>query len=318
MKRFLVVMSVLIVIFTLSGCGCKHEWKLKDGTCDILHCLNCDAEKTVEAVHMWSSGDCENPKSCYVCGLTEGGAPGHQWVEANCDRAKYCKVCEVSDGEPLNHSSYTSEILEQARPGKAGKKKNICNFCGLESEPISYWLKSFVEDGHFVFSGNEYAEIINQTVTTNSDHTIQMQTVQDSVGGCILQVYMDDILRASVLFMVEDKAVSAEDMNTTGVDCVDVYFYGYNEPDFIWIWYSVLYACNVNDGQNLTGFHEFEAELFENATAALVSANEDGDLSDYTGYTATQRDVTYHQMFQYIDGVDICRLIITPAQQDEG
>ncbi len=54
--------------------------------------------------HTWDNASCTEPKTCSVCGVTEGAAAGHTWVDANCDTAKTCSVCGATEGEALGHS----------------------------------------------------------------------------------------------------------------------------------------------------------------------------------------------------------------------
>ena len=58
----------------------------------------------IPAGHSWVDADCDTPKTCSVCGTTEGEALGHTWVDANCTTAKTCSVCHITEGEALGHS----------------------------------------------------------------------------------------------------------------------------------------------------------------------------------------------------------------------
>ena len=58
------------------------------GLTEGKHCSVCNevlvAQKTVDALnHSWTPADCETPKTCQVCGETEGEALGHDWVDAD-------------------------------------------------------------------------------------------------------------------------------------------------------------------------------------------------------------------------------------------
>ena len=53
--------------------------------------------------HKWLPADCENPRTCYNCGLTEGEPTDtHLWEEATTDHAKRCTVCGLTDGERID------------------------------------------------------------------------------------------------------------------------------------------------------------------------------------------------------------------------
>ena len=56
-----------------------------------------------EPVHDWTAADCNTPKTCKICGATEGTALGHDWTAADCDTAKTCKTCGATEGAALGH-----------------------------------------------------------------------------------------------------------------------------------------------------------------------------------------------------------------------
>ena len=52
-------------------------------------------------VHSWVDATCISPKTCSVCGETEGVALGHTWVEATEENDKYCSVCYLKEATEL-------------------------------------------------------------------------------------------------------------------------------------------------------------------------------------------------------------------------
>lgn len=77
MKKIFSVLISLFVLFTLCACGCRIHG------------------------HSWADATCETPKTCTVCGDTEGEALGHSWVDANYQSPKTCSVCGAAEGEAL-------------------------------------------------------------------------------------------------------------------------------------------------------------------------------------------------------------------------
>ncbi|MBO4374808.1 MAG: hypothetical protein J5829_06850 [Lachnospiraceae bacterium] len=53
--------------------------------------------------HTWVEATCTKPKTCSVCGATEGEALGHEWDEntPNYQQAKTCSRCGQTEGNPL-------------------------------------------------------------------------------------------------------------------------------------------------------------------------------------------------------------------------
>ena len=53
--------------------------------------------------HTWVEATCTEPKTCSVCGATEGEALGHDWSEntPNYHQPKTCSRCNETEGDPL-------------------------------------------------------------------------------------------------------------------------------------------------------------------------------------------------------------------------
>lgn len=101
MKKILLYFLCAVVLLSLAGCGCEHEWS--DATCTV-------------------------PSTCALCEKTEGEPLGHDWQDATCASAKTCTRCGETEGEPLPHASL-SEANYQQGP--------ICADCGMEvGEPL--------------------------------------------------------------------------------------------------------------------------------------------------------------------------------------
>lgn len=58
-------------------------------------------EKATECNHNWQEANCTSPKTCTVCGKTEGSAIGHKWQDANYEHPKTCIICGATEGDPL-------------------------------------------------------------------------------------------------------------------------------------------------------------------------------------------------------------------------
>ena len=80
-----------------------HKWK--DATCEAPKtCKVCGETEGEPIAHNWKDATCDAPKTCKACGLTEGEALGHKWVEATCETAKFCAVCNKTEGKKLGHT----------------------------------------------------------------------------------------------------------------------------------------------------------------------------------------------------------------------
>ena len=56
-------------------------------------CTACGYKKgDVVCDHEWTEATCTTPKTCSICGVTEGEALGHDWKDATCTEPKTCGV----------------------------------------------------------------------------------------------------------------------------------------------------------------------------------------------------------------------------------
>ena len=77
---------------------CQHAY---DNACDGT-CNECGESRAVS--HSWKDADCVSPKTCTICGATEGDALTHDWLEATCTAPKTCRVCGRTEGTALRHT----------------------------------------------------------------------------------------------------------------------------------------------------------------------------------------------------------------------
>lgn len=103
MKKFSLLLAVLLCALALSGCGCKHEWQ--DATCTTPKlCKLCGEGEGETLGHDWQDATCTTVKTCARCGRTEGDPLGHVWQEATCTEPKTCSVCLTKLGSALGHT----------------------------------------------------------------------------------------------------------------------------------------------------------------------------------------------------------------------
>ena len=134
-----VIVSAMLFSATDPQSNCEHEYILTESvnaTCSeegkkMHQCIKC--EKKMEEVvpipeHEWKKADCENPKTCQLCGLTEGEMGGHNWIAATCNTPKTCQICKKTEGNVKNHTWVNATCT----------MPKACSDCGLEDgEPLS-------------------------------------------------------------------------------------------------------------------------------------------------------------------------------------
>ena len=134
MKKHLTYMLLVISsLMLLNGCCLVHEWE--EATCtEPKTCKVCGATEGEPLDHDWKDADCDHPKTCVRCGATYGEALGHTWIEATCEHPKTCKVCNTTVGECLDHTWLEATCQRPKR----------CAVCGLrEGEKLPHhWVSA--------------------------------------------------------------------------------------------------------------------------------------------------------------------------------
>ena len=103
----------------------NHDWK--DATCTAPKtCSVCGATEGSALGHSWKDATCTEPKTCSACGATEGEALGHTWKDATCTEPKTCSVCSAKEGEANGHSFGDWAKVTDAQHARE------CSVCGEE------------------------------------------------------------------------------------------------------------------------------------------------------------------------------------------
>ena len=123
MKKSLLMLCLgLSTMLVFAGCNQLSDASNEEIQ-DVVSDEDFNAENEEETViecteHQWIDATCTEPKTCSICGITEGEPLGHDFAPATVDSAKKCKICGVEEGEPVkvtiievpegfyNHSMY--------------------------------------------------------------------------------------------------------------------------------------------------------------------------------------------------------------------
>ena len=122
----------LMLTFGLTACGDKACDHIYDSACDAI-CNECEETREVttphvyddcadtecnecgnkrDSMHTWVDADCDTPKTCSICGATEGEALGHDWTTPDvdlCEVQSTCSRCGATDGQNKEHSPETDD-----------------------------------------------------------------------------------------------------------------------------------------------------------------------------------------------------------------
>ena len=128
MKKYIsMIVAAAMLLCVLAGCGCSHEWA--DATCEAPKTCTLCGETEGEALgHQFGEATCVSPSTCAACGMTQGEALEHKFGEATCASPSTCADCGATQGEVLPHT--LSEANYQSGP--------LCTVCGaVQGEPLT-------------------------------------------------------------------------------------------------------------------------------------------------------------------------------------
>lgn len=132
LTKAIAVIFIMIFLFTFSACGCEHQWE--NATClTPKTCSLCGETEGELAEHIYSKATCTTPKICEICKKSEGEPIGHNFTDATCTSPKKCTTCSFTEGEALGH------IWKPA----TYEKPSTCYVCGATTgeklTPPSQW-----------------------------------------------------------------------------------------------------------------------------------------------------------------------------------
>lgn len=112
--------------------------------------------------HSWKDATCTKPKTCNVCGETEGEALGHTWVDATCTTPKTCSVCGTTEGEALGHTEVSIPPVPPTCTEAGLTEGKKCSVCG----EITFAPIPFPATGH---TWSDWEETIAPSCTTEGE-----------------------------------------------------------------------------------------------------------------------------------------------------
>ena len=146
MRMLSVLLAVVMLLTLLAGCTCKHEWK---------------------------EANCGAPKTCTLCGETEGEkTTNHEWQDATTEAPKTCSVCGQTEGERIiTDERFTTAACKDLFGTWSGELKVSAQQLGLDATgTISMYMEmTFSNDGHMISKSRltdvkEYADLMSSVM----------------------------------------------------------------------------------------------------------------------------------------------------------
>jgi hypothetical protein len=120
---------IMIYVICLTGCGHNHTWN--EATCtEPKTCTVCGITEGDALGHIFVDATCTEPKTCTVCGITEGSSLGHEYVGATCTQLGKCSRCGETGGELAEHIFNEGDVILEPTCSIAGEISYICQECG--------------------------------------------------------------------------------------------------------------------------------------------------------------------------------------------
>ena len=176
-KKVLSILLAMSVAISMTACS-KSASDDKDSD-------DKDVEETIEETttetlseceangHTWVDATCEDPKTCSVCGETDGDALGHDLLDANYQQGPICTVCGEEIGDPI---TAIFEEMEYECSGVLGETYYVPTTCytNEDYETVGMWTFDSIDifesdETHLAVDGYEW-QVVKFTAVFNDDN----------------------------------------------------------------------------------------------------------------------------------------------------
>lgn len=146
----------LVLMFSGEKDPCADGHRMSAATCETPKtCSVCGETEGSTLEHDWMPATCEKPETCSVCGKTKGSALGHDWLPATCEKPETCSVCGKTEGSALGHAPMDATYND---PSVCARCEQILGPQKTPSSPLS--LSDIVKNSEAssVYSGDSLGE----------------------------------------------------------------------------------------------------------------------------------------------------------------
>lgn len=277
-RKVLVMLLAICLLLAFSACGCAHEWEEADCN-DPKTCALCGETEGESLGHEWEDANCTTAKTCEECGKTKGQPLGHNWKEATCTEAKTCSACGKTEGEAVGH---------QWKPATTEAPKT-CEKCGeTEGDKINVDSRFTTASTMVLYGTWEKTSVIDAMdigLTGISMKTTQTTTYSfDNMGNLVISNTIAD--KDTYLKNVRNRIVEEfyyvfqqQGYDATTANSLMVQSYGMNieeYSDYLLEEYSVYFYGELEMVYYVSGSDLYLAENWNSDfSAASFSVNGD-------------------------------------------
>lgn len=115
--------------------------------------------------HKWTEATCKEPKTCTICGLTEGEpSERHKWTVATCTEPSRCTVCGETKDAPQGHEEGDWTVESEATLSENGERVLRCIYCDevLDTESTEKLIEA--TNYGFNFDSSEFFAYLEKMV----------------------------------------------------------------------------------------------------------------------------------------------------------
>lgn len=182
--RILAVIMAVAMVASMTACGGNSD--APGSTAAPTAAPTTGAVNVCETEgHAWVDANCEAPKTCSVCGETDGEALGHSWIDATYQAPKTCETCGATEGEAL--VSYFAETGLDAKLLDKSGEYDIEMLC--PDEVTTTTAKVIVTDYQTIAS-DEAHEALDGYEWKILSFTVHFYDENAQAQGFIPQMYM--------------------------------------------------------------------------------------------------------------------------------
>lgn len=129
--------------------------------------IYCYLSKPCRSGHTWQEATCAKPKTCSICGITEGVNLSHNWSIATCSKPAVCSLCGEQNYRAMKAHKYD--------------EKGICSVCG-ETKQYGNDYGYFSSDELFSMAKEAIKDYVYPSYVSNfcSVSEIHIEKVTDS------------------------------------------------------------------------------------------------------------------------------------------
>ena len=184
MKKTFCIFLMLVLCVALSACGCDHQWQ---------------------------AANCEHPKTCTLCGKTEGEPLDHSWQEADCEHPRTCTLCGKTEGEALGHSGGEWEKTEINRVDARECYVKHCFRCEMILDRKEEPLTTLREKNTIAVSTDQFQKrlenMLKEAMEEYNISNVKVYLYQEE-DGLALSIQKNGILYLTICFGIEPHKVS--------------------------------------------------------------------------------------------------------------